>query len=109
MEDLRSSEFDRSWLRRKISVEDYFGRDVRRSVIEKYARQHPEVTAEFRRQLAAERIAIAAVWQDGDELWEWRNEKFGPKLEMTDSVGEMGIAVIRSGCVIAAWTKGTWA
>ena len=64
---------------------------------------------DWRTHLAAERAAVAAVWRDGDELWEWRNECWAPKLELTDSIGEIGIAVLRAGCVIAAWKTGSWA
>lgn len=109
MTELPGPEFDCSWLWCETSLEGYFGRDPRQTLIDDDDGQFPDLVAEFRIQLAAERAAVAAVWRDGDELWEWRNEKWGPKLEATDSVGETGIAVIRSGCIIAAWITGTWA
>jgi hypothetical protein len=109
MTELPAPEFDRSWLWRETSLEGYFGRDERQAFIDADDGTLADVVAEFRTQLAAERAAVAAVWRDGDELWEWRNEKWAPQFEATDSVGEMGLAVIRAGCVIAAWTTGTWA
>jgi hypothetical protein len=110
MTELRTSEFDISWLRRETSPDEHFSRDVRQTFLDaEDVEQFPELVAEWRTQLAAERAVVAAVWGDGDELWEWRNECWAPKLEMTDSIGEMGIAVLRAGCVIAAWKTGSWA
>ncbi len=110
MTELRIAEFDISWLRREKSLDEHFSRDVRQTIIDgDDAERFPEQVAEWRTHLAAERAAVAAVWHDGDELWEWRNERWAPKLELTDSIGEMGIAVLRAGCVIAAWVTGSWA
>src|SRR5436190_24363427 len=109
MTELPIREFDPAWLRRETTLQGYFGRDERQAFIDEEAVSFPDLAAEFRGQLAAEWAAVAAVWRDGDELWEWRNEVWAPKFEATDSIGETGIAVLRAGRVIAAWTTGTWA
>jgi hypothetical protein len=110
MTALPTAEFEISWLKRERSLDEHFKRDVRRTLVDgDDAERFPELVAEFRTLLATERAAVDAVWRDGDELWEWRNERWAPKFEPTDSIGEMGIAVLRAGSVIAAWMTGTWA
>ena len=91
-------DFDRSWLRKRVSLPDYFSQQLQ----SRLAARDPS----FRQEVEQNRDEVLEAWQDGDELWYWRMFIDGNPSDEEKGLarsGADGLAILRAGEVARVW------
>jgi hypothetical protein len=80
-----------AWLQPAVSAAEFF------AAYAQHARTYvqPEVRASLEAEIAADRAAVEATLQSGDELRPWRHPPYQD--------GCVGLAVVRGGKVVLSW------
>jgi hypothetical protein len=83
-------QFERAWLVGRIDWEEHF-----RRLLGSPSAARSEV---YRKAVEQDRAEVAQLFRHGDEVWSWRSSS-SPSFEY-------GIALLRAGDVVRAWSEG---